>query len=106
MPVYNKLVRDHIPDIIQKNGKHCITKILNHEEYIVELKKKSMEEIEEYMNADTNDHALEELADVLEIIQALAICHGASIEKVEEIRKQKSEERGGFEQRIFLVEVE
>jgi predicted house-cleaning noncanonical NTP pyrophosphatase (MazG superfamily) len=49
---------------------------------------------------------LEELADLLEIIHAIADYHGASIEKVEEIRKQKLEARGGFNEKIFLIKVE
>jgi predicted house-cleaning noncanonical NTP pyrophosphatase (MazG superfamily) len=106
MPIYNKLVRDHIPQIIEATGKKSSIKILNNEEYIKELKKKSFEELEEYMKTDNTEDALEELADVLEIVHALADYHGASIEKVEEIRKQKSEKRGGFKEKIFLIEVE
>ncbi|MFC4321313.1 nucleoside triphosphate pyrophosphohydrolase [Litchfieldia salsa] len=105
MPVYNKLVRDRIPEIIEKTGKTFTTRILsNDDEYIKELKKKSYEELEEYMNAESN--ALEELADVLEIIHALAEGHGSSIEEVEAIRKEKAEKRGGFQEKIFLIEVE
>lgn len=57
------------------------------------------------MNASDNETALEELADVLEIIHALAECHGSSIERVEQIRAEKAEKRGGFKEKIFLVEV-
>lgn len=106
MPNYNKLVRDHIPEIIEKQGKQCSTKILDYEEYIKELKKKGFEELEEYINAESNKAALEELADVLEIIHALAKYHGASIEQVEEIRMQKETERGSFNRRIFLIEAD
>lgn len=49
---------------------------------------------------------MEDLADVLEIIHALAEYHGTLIEEVEEIRKQKAEKRGGFKEKIFLIEVE
>lgn len=106
MPIYNKLVRDRIPEIIARDGKQCSTKILDSHDYIQELKKKSFEELEEYMNAKNDEDAIEELADVLEILHALAECHGATIEKVEEIRKQKAEKRGGFKEKIFLIEVE
>lgn len=58
------------------------------------------------MNTDNTEDAIEELADVLEIIHGLADYHGASIEKVEEIRKQKAETRGGFKNRIFLIDVD
>lgn len=106
MPVYNKLVRDLIPKVIEESGKKYSTRILNDDEYISELKKKSFEELEEYMNTSNKEDALEELADLLEIIHALSEFHGASIEKVEEIRKVKAEKRGGFQDKIFLIEVE
>ncbi|WP_453989989.1 pyrophosphohydrolase domain-containing protein [Bacillus nitroreducens] len=106
MPVHNKLVRDKIPEIIESTGKKFITKVLSNEEYFEQLRKKSYEELEEYMNASNNENALEELADLLEIIHALAAAHGSSIEEVEEIRERKAQERGGFQEKIFLIEVE
>ncbi|WP_282172204.1 nucleoside triphosphate pyrophosphohydrolase [Cytobacillus firmus] len=106
MPTYNKLVRDRIPEIIERSGMKYTTRVLDQNKYIKELKKKSFEELEEYTNAENDEEAIEELADLLEIIHALAEIHGASIEKVEELRKQKAEERGGFKEKIFLIEVE
>lgn len=106
MPIYNKLVRDRIPVIIENTGKKFITRVLDNEEYIKELKTKSFEELNEYINAENDKDALEELADLLEIIHALAECHGASFEKVEEVRQKKAEMRGGFKEKIFLIEVE
>lgn len=106
MPTYNKLVRDRIPEIIEKTGKKFTTTILSDQEYIKELKKKSFEELEEYLSTTNKEDALEELADVLEIIHALAECHGSSIKEVEAIRERKAEKRGGFQEKIFLVEVE
>jgi predicted house-cleaning noncanonical NTP pyrophosphatase (MazG superfamily) len=105
MPVYNKLVRDKIPGIIEANGETAITKILEDEEYIKYLKKKSYEEMDEYCAAESNAHALEELADMLEIIHALASQHGSSINEVEKARQEKAEKRGGFLQKTFLIEV-
>lgn len=105
MPMYNKLVRDRIPTIIEQAGKTFTTRILGDEEYRKELQKKAFEELEEYVQAETGEAALEELADVLEIIHALAECHGASIEQVEQIRAKKAEKRGGFRDKIFLIEV-
>ncbi|MGY3716238.1 nucleoside triphosphate pyrophosphohydrolase [Sutcliffiella cohnii] len=106
MPTYNKLVRDKIPAIIEQSGKKYTTSILSDEEYITELKKKSLEELEEYMNTENNEDALEELADILEIIHALAGYHGSSIDEVERIRNEKASKRGGFQEKVFLVEVE
>ncbi|MBU8769536.1 nucleoside triphosphate pyrophosphohydrolase [Cytobacillus oceanisediminis] len=106
MPTYNKLVRDRIPEIIESTGKKFSTRILDDNEYIKELKKKSFEELQEYVETNNNEDSIEELADVLEILHALAEYHGASIKEVEEIRKQKAEKRGGFREKIFLIEVE
>ncbi|MEW9109529.1 MAG: nucleoside triphosphate pyrophosphohydrolase [Cytobacillus gottheilii] len=106
MPTYYKLVRDHIPEIIEKTEKKFTTKILNSTEYIEELKKKSFEELEEYVNATNKEEAIEELADVLEIIRALADYHDISFERLEEVRQEKANKRGGFKERIFLIEVE
>lgn len=106
MPVYNKLVRNLIPEIIEKDGKNCSTKILNDENYEKELKKKMYEELEEYIEAENNEAALEELADILELMHALAKVHGSDIATVEKIREQKQIKRGGFEERIFLIEVD
>jgi predicted house-cleaning noncanonical NTP pyrophosphatase (MazG superfamily) len=106
MPTYNKLVRDYIPEIITSNGKTPKTLILSNNDYIKELKKKSFEELNEYIESTNDQDALEELADLLEIIHFLAKCHDADIEKVEEMRISKAEKRGGFEKKIFLIEVE
>jgi predicted house-cleaning noncanonical NTP pyrophosphatase (MazG superfamily) len=106
MPVYNKLVRDRIPEIIEKTGKKFTTRILDYKEYIKELKTKSFEELNEYIDAENDKDAVEELADLLEIIHALAECHGANIEQVEQVRQEKEEKRGGFKDKIFLIEVE
>ncbi|WP_186579749.1 nucleoside triphosphate pyrophosphohydrolase [Aquibacillus kalidii] len=106
MPVFNKLVRDRIPEIIDQTGKTYKTRKLAHEEYITALQSKLQEEALEYLEADNDVESLEELADILEILHALAKTHDASIEKVEEIRKQKAAERGGFDEKVFLVEVD
>ncbi|QWC23596.1 nucleoside triphosphate pyrophosphohydrolase [Bacillus haikouensis] len=106
MPTYNKLVRDKIPQIIEKTGKGFSTEILNDQDYIKYLKEKSYEELDEYCAAETDEEAVEELADLLEIIHALAKHHRSSIEEVEAVRKDKAEKRGGFEEKLFLIEVE
>ncbi|MGO4890420.1 phosphoribosyl-ATP pyrophosphohydrolase [Anaerobacillus sp. MEB173] len=106
MPFYNKLVRDKIPVIIENSGKSYQTKILDQTEYIKELKIKLGEEVEEYLEAANDSQALEELADIMEIIHTLTTVHGSSIEEVEAIRTKKAEERGGFQDKVFLIDVE
>ena len=102
MKVYNKLVRDNIPEIIEEDGKACMTRILSDEEYIASLETKLNEEVAEYQ-ADKN---LEEMADVLEVLQAICIARGYSLEELEALRAKKANERGGFADKIFLEYVE
>ncbi|MFB5251912.1 phosphoribosyl-ATP pyrophosphohydrolase [Bacillus mycoides] len=105
MPTYNKLIRNKIPQIMKANGKTPITRILAEDEYIKEICKKTEEELTEYLEANTKEHKLEELSDLLELINALAEHAGTTLEEINNIRKKKAEERGGFSNRIFLIEV-
>lgn len=105
MPTYNILIRDKIPQIIKNNGKTPTTRILPENEYIKEICKKTEEELTEYLEAKTKPHKLEELSDLLEIINALAEHEGTTLEEINKIRKKKATERGGFQNRVFLVEV-
>ena len=102
--VYNKLVRDKIPEIIKGKGEEPLTRILGDEEYKAELEKKLKEECAEVLGASGKDR-VEELADVFEILKALAKLENSDIEEVFKIAKEKAEKRGAFEQKIFLEEV-
>ena len=97
MKVYNKLVRDKIPEIIEADGKACKTHILSNDEYIAALEAKLNEEVAEYQ-ADKN---LEEMADVLEVLQAICMARGYSVAELEDMRAKKAEKRGGFKEKIF-----
>ena len=99
--IHNKLVRDRIPEIIEGSGKTCITCILPQEEYLAALDAKLQEELTEYQS----DKSKEELADLLEVMMAVAKAQGHSFAEVEAIRKAKAEKRGGFRERIFLESV-
>ena len=102
MPTYNKLVRDKIPEIIEKAGKTAYTHILSEEEYMTELDKKLGEEFAEYKA----DKSIEELADMLEVMYAIAKAKGWSVSELKAVRREKSEKRGAFERRIFLERVD
>jgi predicted house-cleaning noncanonical NTP pyrophosphatase (MazG superfamily) len=106
VPTYNKLVRDRIPEVIENSGKSFRTRILDDEEYLLELIHKSQEELQEYLSCETDEEAVDELADLLEIIHALVNVHGASAEQLEAVRKKKASERGGFQEKIYLIDVE
>lgn len=98
----NKLVRDKIPDIIRKSGKTPLIQFLPEEDYIKALDCKLQEEVAEYQESKE----LEELADIMEVLQAICIARGHSLEQLEELRARKAEERGGFQNRIFLEATE
>ena len=99
--IYNKLVRDLIPDLIAAQGEKANIRILDDEEYAACLAKKLNEEVEEYHQ----EHNLEELADILEVVYARAELHGGR-EELERIYTKKHEARGGFDKRIFLISKE
>ena len=99
--VYNKLVRDRIPEIIEQTGKTCTCSILSDEDYLKMLDEKLNEELAEYQE----DKSMEELADLLEVVKAVAIARGISFEELEEIRRAKANKRGGFEKKLYLEEV-
>jgi predicted house-cleaning noncanonical NTP pyrophosphatase (MazG superfamily) len=98
---YNKLVRDRIPEIIEASGKTCVTEILSDEEYLRMVDAKLDEELAEYHK----DQNIEELADLMEVIQACAVARGYTLEQLEQVRAEKAAERGGFEKKILLKEV-
>ena len=99
--VYNKLVRNRIPEIIEASGKNCVTEVLTDEAYLKMLDAKLDEELAEY-HADQN---IEELADLLEVIRACAVARGHSVEELEQVRAEKAAKRGSFEKKILLKEV-
>ena len=99
--IYNKLVRDLIPDIIKDSGNECRTRILSDKEYLKMLDAKLDEELAEYHQ----DQNIEELADLLELIQAATIARGYTLEELESVRAEKAKKRGGFEKKIFLIDV-
>lgn len=97
--VYNKLVRDKIPDIIRQQGQNPVLRILDDEEYTQCLEQKLDEEVAEFRR----DRNAEELADILEVVFALADDLGVSREELMQVWEKKHAERGGFADRVFLI---
>lgn len=100
--IFNKLVRDKIPDKIESNGEKAIIRILNDEEYRTELYKKLLEESQEVINSNGDEDTLEELADVLEVLKSIAELDNKNLDEVIEKANKKRIKRGGFEKRLFL----
>ena len=103
MPIkaYHKLVRDRIPEIIEADGKTCVSATLSNEDYIALLDQKLNEELAEYQESKS----LEELADLLEVMQAVVKARGWTLDELEQVRADKAAKRGGLAKKILLKEV-
>jgi len=100
--VFNKLVRDRIPEKIENNNEIAEVRVLSDEEYIHHLKLKLLEEYNEVINASGKDF-LEELADMLEVIDALSKTENKTLKDIIKIKEEKKEKRGGFDKKILLI---
>ncbi|MGC9155740.1 MAG: nucleoside triphosphate pyrophosphohydrolase [Ferrimicrobium sp.] len=97
-----KLVRDNVPTIIDASGRHAVTRVLRESEMTLALRHKLQEETSEYLD----DPCLEELSDILEVIHALLGSHHATWDQLEAVRVTKRRTHGGFDGRIFLIDVQ
>lgn len=106
--MYQKLVRDNIPAIIEKNGETCVTRKLTDKEYETALAEKLQEEVAELLGAYTAKKrsamdCAEEIADVMEVLYAMGKTCAVSKREIEQVRSQKAAEKGTFSKKIFLV---
>ena len=99
MKIYNKLVRDKIPQIIEEDGRKCDVRTADRKEHYELLEAKLKEEVKEFLE----DKNLEELADVMEVLYGLADNLGYSEEELNRKRIEKREKRGGFKEGIVLL---
>ena len=99
--VYNKLVRDKIPQIIEQSGKQAIIEKVPGKEYQDLLNAKLGEELQEYLDSQS----IEELADLVEVVYAILDDKNISIQEFELIRQQKVTEKGAFQDKLMLKEV-
>ena len=106
MQKYDKIVRDKIPEIIEAEGKKCKLHFARGIDACVYLVDKIKEEADELLQVINYHSSLDELADLQEVIVALAEKQGWTMKQVEERRLIKREERGGFDKNIILIEVD
>lgn len=97
---YNKLVRDNIPEYIKGNGGNAIFHVANDQEYWQKLKEKLKEEINEFLEAES----IEEMADILEVIDAICVAKNFKQSELIEVKTKKVKERGKFKDKIILEE--
>ena len=99
----NKLLRDKIPDLLQPQGSKLYFVILSDEEFQKQLKNKLLEEALEVQHATTHHEMLEELADVLEVVEAMAKSLGFSEKELQNCKQKKREEKGGYDEKKFIT---
>lgn len=99
---YDKLVRDRIPEIIKENDEEPVIHTADESEYTDRLVEKLNEEFEEYRDS----REMEELVDLLEVVHAIRKDKGITVDQLQEIREQKAEQRGRFDDGIILEHVE
>ncbi|MBI3255394.1 MAG: nucleoside triphosphate pyrophosphohydrolase [Candidatus Andersenbacteria bacterium] len=97
---YHKLVRDKIPAVIKKSGSKAVYHIAKSSEYSRKLKEKLTEEVIEFLKSEE----IEELADIVEVVEALAVLKKSTLKKVLALKQKKRRERGGFTKRVILEE--
>ena len=103
MPIYNKLVRDNIPEILQEKGKEYTGRTAeNKEEFFDKLKEKLQEEVDEFFESPS----AEEIADIQEVLDALAYSVGSDAAEVATIKEEKAANRGRFYTGYILWSVE
>jgi predicted house-cleaning noncanonical NTP pyrophosphatase (MazG superfamily) len=102
---FDKLVRDRIPEIIRAEGRTCQLEILDDETYLVALMQKLVEEAQELTGAAAEKRK-GELADILEVLEAIIAALGYDLAEIREQQRNKRAERGGFEGKIRLLWVE
>jgi predicted house-cleaning noncanonical NTP pyrophosphatase (MazG superfamily) len=101
---YPKLIRDGIPEIIEKDrGQKPETRTLAEEEFKVYLLKKLIEEAAELQDAKDKEHLAEEMADILELIDEILAVNGLNLGEIRKVQKEKAEKRGGFKKRILML---
>ncbi|MCV7281685.1 nucleoside triphosphate pyrophosphohydrolase [Mycolicibacterium flavescens] len=101
-----KLVRDRIPELIRESGRtpHVVT--LSPNAYRRALLDKLREEAMELSAVQTTEPMLEEAADVLEVLAAIAVEHGVTLDTIGEVARTKREKRGGFAMRLWLEAID
>lgn len=103
--IHNKLVRDRIPEIIEKDGRQCQIQILSLAKYQIELRKKLMEEAREAAEANTRRDLIQELADLAEVMEAVMHTEQITEDELFQAKTKKAAANGKFAARIFLKSV-
>lgn len=94
-------MRDRIPQVVAASGGSAVTVTLGTEDFRQALHLKLIEEAEELREAP-DDSRLEELADLYEVLIALALAYGQTLPDVIQTADRKRRDRGGFVDRTWM----
>jgi predicted house-cleaning noncanonical NTP pyrophosphatase (MazG superfamily) len=103
---YNKLIRDKIPEIIEKAGWNPVIKTLDKKQFKQEIKKKVLEEGEELIKAKNKKDVINEIVDIQELLDVLVSEIKITKTEIKKQQKIKNKKRGGFKKRLFLIKEE
>ncbi|NLI74314.1 MAG: nucleoside triphosphate pyrophosphohydrolase [Euryarchaeota archaeon] len=98
---YDKAIRDKIPEFIEADGNRCHIEKVSDEIFLKYLESKLIEESNEYIAS----HSLEEIADLLEVIYRIIELRGTTLEDIDNLRRIKKIERGGFDENLVLKSI-
>lgn len=100
----SKLVRDRIPEIMRIQNKNPDVRILYDDaEYLAALKQKLLEEVSEFLDAKNDEEAMNEVADILEVLDAISEFKTYNYKEIQDRKRDKKRERGGFKKRVLLI---
>jgi predicted house-cleaning noncanonical NTP pyrophosphatase (MazG superfamily) len=104
----DKLIRDNLPQIMRASGIQVFERVMEKDEYLKRLKDKLLEEAKEVIASGSEKQMREELADLLEVMLALAKVYGMEFIDIQQAAEQKRADKGGFDNRIYnaFVEIE
>jgi predicted house-cleaning noncanonical NTP pyrophosphatase (MazG superfamily) len=104
MKEYHKLIRDRIGEVIEKEGRIPVIRILDEDEYKIELKNKLLEEVNEFLNA-SNESVIEEMANIYEVLEHIQKSLDIKEEDLLIIKAKKAQIKGKFRKRLLLIGV-
>jgi predicted house-cleaning noncanonical NTP pyrophosphatase (MazG superfamily) len=99
--LYDKLIRDKIPEIIENAGKEYEIHKADEQEYIEKLLLKVEEELAEFKE----DPSIAEMADLFEVLDAVIGYYDFDKEQIKDYQEKKRKERGGFKRKLILDKV-
>lgn len=100
--IYNQLVKDNVPKILKEKGSKPHTRTLNDEEYISELEIS----LDEYVARYTETGGMNELADIVELVYAIAKVKGYDQNKFNALLADRKKKYGGYDKRTYLLNVD